>query len=270
MIFEFELSPIEDVSPWGEPPNQSLSWFGFTDGKYRIKVGSEYLLNFSKEYTKHLNEKFPEYVSETTFVEYQVVRFWEDILEMLPAILEPVPEEIQYFFLSGDKDYDDLRNNLLDWQDAEIIKGVKESEILDFSELAVCWLDDRRLNNQYLRNPAAVWIWSDEKDVIFNWDNRGIQVENIPVWSATQGNYRIDKEDFINEVRMFDGRLIEEMNERVKMICQNWKKPEIKVDFEQLKNEQKNRSTWLDLSLRRNLNTDWDKVISAIKVINTL
>jgi len=268
MIFEFKLSPIEDVSPWDYPPNQSLSWFGFTDGKYRIKVGLEYLLNYSKEYKDYLNEKFPEYLSGTTFVEYQIVRLWEDILEMLPSILEPVPKEIQYFFTSGDKDYVDLRNNLLDWQDSEIMKGVEEIGTLDFGELAVCWLDDRRLDNGYLTNSANIWIWSDEKDVIFSWDNRKIKVENIPVWSAELGNYRIDKKDFVNEVRKFNNSLISQMEDRVESIRRNWSKPEIKIDFENLKNEQKIRATWLTLALNERRKTNWNEVISAIKIIN--
>jgi hypothetical protein len=268
MIFEFKLSAIEDVFLWGYPPNQSLSWFGFTDGKYRIKVGSEYLLNHSKEYTDYLNEKFPEYLSETTFIEYQVVRLWEDILEMLPSILEPVPKEIQYFFVSGDKDYVDLQSNLLDWQDSEIMKGVEETVTLDFGELAVCWLDDRRLNNQYLTNSAKIWIWSDEKDVIFSWDNREIEVENIPVWSSRQGNYTIDKKDFVNEVRKFNNNLISQMEDRVESICRNWNKPEIKIDFENLKNEQKTRANWLMLALNERRKTNWNEVISAIKIIN--
>lgn len=270
MIFEFKLFPIENIYPWGSPPNESLSWFGFTDGEYRLKVGSKYLLNYSEEYTKYLNENSPEYFSTSTLVDYQVVRLWEDILEMLPAILKPVPREIRYFLDSDYKNYRRFSERLKDWQESEIAKGIIESETWDIADLAISWINERWFDNAYLTNSARIWIWSDEKDVIFNWDNREVKVEEIPIWSANYGNYRINKENFINEVRMFDSRLIAEMNERVEIICQNWKKPEIKVDFEQLKNEQENRSTWLDSSLRRTLNTDWNKVISAIKIVNTL
>lgn len=267
MIFEFELNPIEEIHPWGESPNLSLSWFGFTDGKYRIKVGKEFLLNYSEEYTEYCKKKYPDYSFNTTFVEYQVVRLWEDILEMLPSILEPIPIEIQYFFTSGYEEYLNLQNNFLDWQKVEILNGVKESDTLAFSELAIYWIDDRRLDNQYLTNSARIWIWSDEKDVIFSWDNREIKVEDIPVWTAVQGNYRISKEDFINEVQKFDSSLISQMNGRVETICHNWNKPEIKVDFEYLKSEQKNRATWLEATLKNIRKTDWNEVISAIKTI---
>lgn len=204
MIFEFQLNPIEDIQPWGEFPNLSLHWFGFTDGKYRLKVGAEYLLNYSAEYTKYCIEKFPEYSFNTTFVEYQVVRLWEDILEMLPAILKSESKEFKYFLDVG-----------------------------------------------YLTNPPKIWICEDNEDVIINWDNRKIKIENIPVWSATKGNYRINKKDFIEEVQRFDESLISQMNERVETICQTWKKPETKIDFEQLKTEQKYRATWLESKFQK-------------------
>jgi Family of unknown function (DUF5984) len=269
MIFEFQLTPIEDIHPWGKPPNLSLSWFGFTLGEYRIKVGSEYLLNYSNEFTNHLHKKFPEYLSKTTFVDYQVVRLWEDILAMFPFIIEPVPEELHHFLNSGYKNYSALRNKTDAWQESETAKSIGEDESWKIADKTDFWLNERWLDSAYLSPSARIWIWSDENDVIFSWDNREITVENIPVWTAVQGNYRINKEDFINEVRKFNKNLISQMNERVETICHNWNKAEIKVDIEYLKNEQKNRATWFEPNPRNILKTDWDEVISAIKIINS-
>ena len=203
MMFEFQLKPIEDIQPWGEFPNLHLSWFGFSDGKYRLKAGDEYLLNYSDKYTEYCVENFPDYTFDTTFVEYQVVRLWEDVLDLLPSILESKSKEFQHYLDAG-----------------------------------------------YLTNPPIIWICADEEDVTLNWNNREIKVKNIPVWSATRGSYQINKKVFINEVRRFDEVLISQMNERVEKVCQTWNKTEVKVDCEELRNEQKNRATWLDLSLR--------------------
>ena len=88
MIFDFTLDPIENVHPWGKPENLSISWFVLTQGNYRLKVGNEYLLNYTNDFIKHLSEKYPEYTrTQTTFVDYYVVRLWEDVLDILPAIL---------------------------------------------------------------------------------------------------------------------------------------------------------------------------------------
>ena len=203
MIFDFQLKHIEDIQPWGEFPNKNLHWFGFTDGKYRLKIGDEFLLNYSEEYKEYCSEKFPDYTFETTFVEYQVVRLWEDTLELFSDIVESKSRETKHFLDAG-----------------------------------------------YLTNPPKIWFRVDGKDLIINWDNRKIKVEEIPVWSAIQGNYRISKKDFIEEVQRFDKSFIAQMNERVEKVCQTWKNQGIKVDFEQLKNEQKSRATWLDLILR--------------------
>lgn len=88
------------------------------------------------------------------------------------------------------------------------------------------------------------------------------------MWSAVQGNYRICKEDFINEVRQFDNDLISQMNERVETILEIWNKPEIKIDFEQLKAEQKNRATWFESNPKNVLKADWNEVLLAINKTN--
>lgn len=268
MIFEFQLSPIEEIRPWGNAPNQSLSWFGFTFGEYRIKVGEEYLLNYSDVFANYLNTEFPEYPYQTTLIDYQVVRLWEDILDILPSILEPVPEELHHFLDSGYENYSALRSLVKDWQESQIVRGISENENWKIAEKVDFWLDERWLDSAYLSPSTQIWIWSDENAVIFSWDNRDIKVENAPVWSATYGNYRITKEDFINEVRKFDNNLISQMKERVEIICRTWNKSEIKIDFEYLRVEQKNRATWFESSLSKARETNWNEVTSAIKMIS--
>jgi hypothetical protein len=269
MIFEFRLTPIEEVRPWGEPPNQSLSWFALTLGEYRLEAGSEYLLNYSDEVVNYFNEKYPEYASNTTtLVNYQVVRLWEDTLVMIPSILEPVPKEIRHFLDSGYENYDALHNKANDWQESEIAKGVDQDNTWDVMDYATRWLNDRWLDSGYLSPSARIWIWSDENDVVMSWDNREVKVENLNVWTAAKGNYRINKTDFINEVREFDGNLMSQMNSRVETICRTWNNDEIRIDFEHLKFEQKDRATWLESKLNNIRKTDWKEVLSAIEIIN--
>lgn len=143
MIFEFQLKPIEEIHPWGESPNQYLHWFGFTDGKYRIKVGDEFLLNYSEEFLNYYQKKYPDYLFVTTFVEYQVVRLWEDIISMFPYIIEPVPQELHQFLNSGYESYSALRSRADVWQESETEKGIDEdiswkiAEKVDFGLMSV-------------------------------------------------------------------------------------------------------------------------------------
>ncbi len=47
MRIECALRPLEDVMPWTDADggNPNLSWYKFSDGFYRIKVGPDFLLN---------------------------------------------------------------------------------------------------------------------------------------------------------------------------------------------------------------------------------
>jgi hypothetical protein len=84
MLFNFELTDTKDVAPWGTPGHFSLSWFGLTDGMYWIDVGGATLF----EYSEHARK-----AGAYRYCDYQVTRLLEDILEMLPTVLEPVPRQ---------------------------------------------------------------------------------------------------------------------------------------------------------------------------------
>src|ERR1700759_5537644 len=85
MLFNFELTPLQDVTPWGADGNRSLHWFGLTDGHYWINVGDHRLFEYSDAARK---DGAPAYCS------YQVVRLLEDILDIAPYVLEPVPGDL--------------------------------------------------------------------------------------------------------------------------------------------------------------------------------
>jgi hypothetical protein len=84
MLFEFILRPLNKVAPWGNAPDLSLSWFGLTDGDYRINVGSEHLFAYSEGIKRHFSTKDPNFRGD--YVNYHVVRLWEDICEILPDV----------------------------------------------------------------------------------------------------------------------------------------------------------------------------------------
>ncbi len=268
MIFEFQLAPIQNVHPWGESGNKNIHWFALTQGDYRLRVGSEYLFNYSEEYTNYCIKNFPPYrTKNTTHVDYYVVCLWEDLITVLRNLFETVPKELQPF-LKDYKTYTALYEKSEIWHKTQLEKLFDKEEAWEIIEFVSDWWQVRCFDSMYLTNAPHIWFWSDEDDVVISWDNREIEVEGIPVWSATHGNYRISRNDFINEVREFDKSLISEMNQRVETICRDWQNPEITIDREQLKGEQRYRATCMETWLKGGSNTDWDKVISAIKLVN--
>jgi len=134
--FRFELRPLAEVAPWGrDKPN--LHWFGLTDGWYWIEIGNVCLLKFAADY-------------EIPYVDYYVVRLWEDLLQLLPAALEEVPADLVGFLESDDRD----------WNEAE-------SEAVDAA--MDCW-SSRDVCFGYLREPPSLRCWRTADQITINWN----------------------------------------------------------------------------------------------------
>lgn len=263
MLFDFHLCPLEEVKPWGKPPDLSLSWFSFTEGFYRLQVGSEFLLNYSDEMVNHWAKQFPN-IYGGSFVDYYVVRLWEDILDMLSNVLEPLPSKLSSFFEQDKNAWFQWEGDLLNWVDNQ----PDEDKALETFELAASWQRVRSLDAAYLQNSPRIWIWSTEESVIISWDNTDIVSEGIQVWSATQGHYYIKRDKFLDEVHAFHNKLMSEMAERVESVCDRWCRTEIYVDTQQLRYEQQDRKIWLNHALRRSPSISWDRVLAAINIVS--
>jgi hypothetical protein len=232
-MIEFKLDPIENVQPWGNEGDKKIHWFALTQGLYRIKVGDEYLLNYNKEFDEYLHNKHPEYnFPSTTFVDYYVVRLWEDIISALPYILKPLPQTLKPIVQASVKWQESWRSGF------DIDE--KDYEYTDF------WLFERHLNSHYLQNAPNIWFWSDEENVFIHWDSSEIYVEGIAVWSAIQGSHKISRNEFIENIWSFHSSFIAEMGKRVEWICSNFDNSGIFIDFEQLQKEHKFRKTFLE------------------------
>jgi hypothetical protein len=70
--------------------SESLHWSGLTSGRYWIETPHGEVLRYTPEIRKLWNFPF-------VYVDYQVARLFEDVQEHLPAVLEPVPEDIATF-----------------------------------------------------------------------------------------------------------------------------------------------------------------------------
>ena len=242
MLFEFELRPIEAVTPWGTPPYAKLHWFGLTDGFYRLKVGDQYLFNYTKEIKEHWAKKHPELNahSKSTWVDYQVVRLWEDILEMLPHILEPLPKELNAFLEKNDR-------YLEEWEEKVSSSYKDEEEFWDI----MAWIGERYLDNGYLSHRASIKIWTANNEVAIKWDTREWVIDGIPVWSAQQGIYRMPVGVFMEEVHSFHERLMNAMEARVAAILENKGIDSVDIDLIRLASEHEERKQWLGNALAR-------------------
>lgn len=264
MLFEFQLRPIEQVAPWGKEGEYSLSWFGLTDGWYWLKCGEEELFRYADELIKAWAAKgMGEF--KLPYVDYHVVRLWEDILQMLPEILNPIPKHLLQKIEPGPL--------ALQWC-SQISEAVftEEHEVSKLVEdrfiKASSWLSDRKLDVGYLLESPRIWFWTDGKLLFVRWDNEGRNLEGHHAWASANGTYTMPLEAFVDEVRSFDKRLIKAMEERVQTIEHSWERPDIQIDVNALINEHQKRSTELSfvLDLVKNREaTQWNEIAEAIK-----
>jgi hypothetical protein len=255
MLINFQLTPLTDVVPWGAPNKLSLSWFGLTDGEYWISVGEESLF----EYSEHARS-----AGAHRYCDYQVVRLLEDILDMLPTIMEPVPPTLVQY-LSGDtgRAWQSTRSS---WT-SEQFDVMDEEEYWRLSSLADALSYNRFLDSGYLSPSATILMWSDEENVHIEWDNSEKIFDGELAWSALKGHSQMPREDFVREIESFHFRLIEQMSSRVNQVVAGALSPEIRIDFPGLIAEHEQRRKAFEQALSNKMITQWDEVERAVMVI---
>ena len=92
MLFNFALFPlgetiIDRLEPDGK--HSSLCWYNLTDGWYWIEADTAQLFRYTPEWMALWSAQDPCPV-HWPYVDYQVVRLWEDLLEILPKVMEPL------------------------------------------------------------------------------------------------------------------------------------------------------------------------------------
>jgi hypothetical protein len=88
MLFNFVLRPLGDVAPWGKDPPK-LHWFGLTDGWFWLEADDQTLFRFSDTFLEQRCGQGS--TAPVPYVDYYVVRLWEDVLDGLHDFLSQVP-----------------------------------------------------------------------------------------------------------------------------------------------------------------------------------
>lgn len=283
MLFNFRLRPMGEIDPWGPIPSPdartpdwsrrpNLSWFGLTDGWYWLDAGGTELFRYGQAHLehwarKHAGERWLERTEGLPYVDYQVSRLWEDVLDMLPDVLEPVPQplvpalRIDGWWTAWERE-----------AAAALAMALPKREAGDLLYCASRWLGKRFLASGYLVSGPDIVIWSDGQDVHIQWDNRDRLIEGHPAWDALLGQHTMPVEAYIEEVRSFDARFIRRMRDRVAMAQAEWARPDVALD-PHLASEHRDRSQWLSRRLKRGAQRepiDWDAVLAAIARIEAL
>ncbi|HYD07544.1 MAG TPA: DUF5984 family protein, partial [Reyranella sp.] len=207
MLINFELNPLGKVIPWGEPGNHSLHWFGLTDGRYWITAGGATLFEYSERVRRAGFDRY---------CDYQVARILEDITEMMPTILDPVPEDlVEYVSGESGRAWIETRDSWFE-QNLNVEAGDDAWDVWGSANLL---LGDRFLDSAYLTPSASILMWSDDTDVHIEWENGDKLIDGELAWSAVRGSFHLPRAIFVEEVRAFHARLFEQMTSRIEQVA---------------------------------------------------
>lgn len=252
-LFQFDLWPLQDVRPWGGEGERSLHWFGLTDGWYTINAGGVELMRYSQR----LIEAMPEWARRTPYFDYNVVRLWEDLLDVLPHALEPVPSDV----------LDRVRTAAAE-RDLEQRFEQIDDESFDAWERALGWWWKRELDRGHMRGQPRIQFWREGDTVSIRWRNDGgVEPETGLPWSdVADGEWSLPRSAFLEEVRSFDQRLMGQMAARIKRVVEADLFPGVEIDLEALAREHEGRRQWLAEALGKaeEMGRDWDEVRAAL------
>jgi hypothetical protein len=250
----FSLDPIDSIQPWGKPPNLSLSWFALSLGKYSITLGDFELLHYSADVVAAIQAAYPSAYPGPQ-IGYQVVRLHEDLLDIAADVVEPVTKDVavvleRHTAVKTMRRGRSLAQNL----------GADDPAIFGIDALVDC-LGARQLDTGYLAPAPLILLWRHANEIHVEWDGRGQMLEGLPAWMCPAGHACASLDQFREALKMFHDDFTGQMSDRVASIGAGWKRPEVRIDIEELHRSQNYREKQLGIALSREpATTDWDAV----------
>jgi len=274
MFFHFQLHPIAEILPWGgKGQTPVLHWFGLSDGRYWMQIGEAEVFRLNEMILAADHpDRAPHPLNH--YVNYYVVRLWEDILEIVPDVVDPLPPAILERMQSIDT-WLQWCQKVEHWQDDE--QELRSEEVhdarRDLHKEALSWWWSRHLYTGPILFGPGMHFWSDGQCVHCLWDSRGsLSKDGIPLWDAVYGTASMPMATFMEAVTSFNTRFISAMAERVEIVLADWSRPEIKIDFDYLAREHVQRSEHFakrmgEVPTRAKTPAQWQRTLEAIQAI---
>jgi len=218
-LFEFNLTPVEEITPWGCPDNPNLHWFALTLGQFRMPVGDQVLFRYRQEALAS--------ASDPQDADYQIASIARDILGSVAAGLTPLPPFFEH--LVSDRE-------LMDRLISTPIEDDPDSE-LDPEYTAWRWLGERSpWTGYFVECPDFYFVRIGER-IHIRWDNRNKRVDGCAIWEASYGSHEMSIEAFNAECRDFSNRLLAAMSDRISSIESGNSHPQVAISIESLREQ---------------------------------
>ena len=233
LAFEFALKPLPDVMPWGEPQAPCLHWFGLTDGWYQVVLDGTPLYGPTDPKDDPLR-----------YVDYMVVRLWEDLLDVLGTVLQPVPRPV--FDLLGDA------RRFAAWRGAcQALGQSDDARARDTAGQASGWLYGRVLGAWHLLHAPSLAFGRHGDRIRCCALSAACAGDGAGAWAPIHGVWEYTAQAFVDAVRDFDRRLLSAMQARIDQCAADNPLPHIHLDLNALRREQADRRQWLEQALAR-------------------
>lgn len=189
----------------------------------------------------------PEVATAPPYADYQIVRLWEDLLDLIPAVLEPVPADLAQQLRTPERFLSTVERLQEDDLADENSTGTRVREGLAF------W-HARHLDSGHLVAAPHLWLWRDDATVHALWRSspRGARL-----WQSAAGSLSMPVDQFVSELRAFDHAFLTAMGERVHSLQRSGGLAGVRIDLDQLAAEQRDRATWLERAFSRKRTEDW-------------
>jgi hypothetical protein len=240
--FRFELTPLKKVGPWGTA-RPVLHWFALTDGWYCIDLDGHEVLRYSERTVQELRRD-SDGTQPHPYVDYYVVRLWEDMIALVSDAMEPVPPDLVDLAADTSPDWA--------WLDTPE------------AEAAMTWHSAGYLYTGYLRVAPHVRLWrtviGEDDTVTVTWEQQTDPEGVIEFAGPQSGRVTMATNEFLTAVIELDRALFAAMDQRIRELEASDPVPDVELDVEQLRREHRDRATWLQRARDRDPGTDWDAV----------
>jgi hypothetical protein len=254
-LFEFELLPVEEIAPWGEPGKPSLSWFALSYGIFRMVVGEQTLFRYTPEILAHWGSHDP----RQRDVHHEIAEFAREMFDCVAAAIAPLPP----FFEALAADWTLLRR-----LEEFSRRGEKASKDDDRYYTAWRWLGERSPSTSYLIAYPEISFLRVGSEVRLGWDNTRRLVDGITVWTAGSGVLAFSVDAFVAECEDFAERLLKAMESRITDIEAGRCHPQTAVDIASLRQQQETwRALFAAAFYEHEPDLPWDEAEAALRAI---
>lgn len=248
-LLNFRLKPLLDIiQDWEaggyDIPNYLKGWFWLSYGWYWLETPQGDMPLGHPDF----NTAFGYSSDAEPHLDYQVARFLMDWQEIMPDVLEPLPQPFAGWAESGA--WQPWRQKI-----EAVPDGRTEPEWDVFFE-ARGWWSRRHLDMGYLVAPPKIHAWRVGETLTLAWDSRNKRVDGHLCWVEAHGQMPVN--DWLREWADFEMRLETAMRERLH-----------EVEALGILNAEQVASLWEQhgkyfLGLADQEKTDWDCVLKAV------